>query len=163
MASALLFFTIVIAACGSQISCRELQVHHHEDAINTLSKRHEEWMVRHGKVYKDAQEKERRFNIFKDNVEYIESFNADGKKPFKISINEFGDLTNKEFRATYNGYKRIKPSGLWLHDNASSTSSLFKYETVSGVPSSLDWRSKGAVTPIKDQQQCGKYSFDYFC
>ncbi|PON96405.1 Cyseine protease [Trema orientale] len=158
MASTLLFLIIVVLAgsCASQVSCRELQVHHEVEAIRSLSKRHEQWMVTNGKVYKDALEKERRFNIFKDNVEFIESFNADEKRAFKIRMNEFGDLTNEEFRATRNGYRRIKPTGLWLHNKEStSASSLFKYENVTEVPSSFDWRKKGAVTPIKNQQQCG--------
>jgi hypothetical protein len=38
-------------------------------------------MATYGKVYADAAEKERRFEIFKDNVEYIESFNTAGNKP----------------------------------------------------------------------------------
>jgi C1A family cysteine protease len=32
----------------------------------------------------------------------------------------------------------------------------FKYENVTVVPATMDWRKKGVITPIKDQGQCGK-------
>ncbi|KAG6756107.1 hypothetical protein POTOM_039528 [Populus tomentosa] len=104
-----------------------------------MMERHETWMALYGRVYNDHVEKERRLNIFKNNVELIESFNKVGKKPYKLSVNEFADLTNEEFRASRNGYKI-------LH---------FRYENASAVPSTMNWRKKGAVTPIKDQGQCG--------
>lgn len=110
--------------------------------------KHEQWMARYGRVYKDEAEKEIRFKIFKDNVEFIESFNKDGKKTYKLGINEFADQTNEEFQASRNGYK--------LKSNPKSSQSMpFRYENVTAVPSSIDWRKKGAVTPIKDQGQCG--------
>jgi len=115
----------------------------------SMMERHETWMAQYGRVYKDHVEKERRLNIFKNNVEFIESFNKVGKKPYKLSVNEFADLTNEEFRASRNGYKM--PAHL-----SSSSAKPFRYENVSAVPSTMDWRKKGAVTPIKDQGQCGK-------
>jgi hypothetical protein len=57
-----------------EVASRELQE-------PSMSARHEQWMATFGKVYADAAEKERRFEIFKDNVEYIESFNTAGNKP----------------------------------------------------------------------------------
>ncbi|KAL5774298.1 hypothetical protein ACOSP7_011855 [Xanthoceras sorbifolium] len=39
----------------------------------TMNEKHEMWMTRHRRVYKDSAEKEKRFKIFKDNVEYIKS------------------------------------------------------------------------------------------
>jgi len=61
-----LLFYITIWA--SQVTSRTLQ-----DA--PMHERHEEWMTRYGRVYKDPQEREKRFRIFKENVNYIEAFN----------------------------------------------------------------------------------------
>ncbi|KAK9152997.1 hypothetical protein Sjap_000477 [Stephania japonica] len=114
-----------------------------------MLERHEQWMALHERNYKDVAEKEKRFNVFKDNVKYIEQFNKAGNYPYKLSVNKFADLTNEEFKATRNGYK-----GLCLEDKLARASSSFKYENVSAVPSTMDWRKKGVVTPVKDQGQC---------
>ena len=58
---ALLLIFVVLA---SQVMSRNLH-----DA--SLTQTHEEWIAKYGKVYKDAAEKERRFNIFNDNVKFI--------------------------------------------------------------------------------------------
>ncbi|KAJ0446756.1 putative fruit bromelain [Helianthus annuus] len=103
-------------------------------------------MARYGRTYKDAAEKERRSKIFHDNVQYIQSFNNAMNKGYKLAVNEFADLTNEEFRTARNRFK--------AHECSPSTSA-FRYENVTTVPSSMDWRKKGAVTPVKDQGQCG--------
>ncbi|KAK5774285.1 hypothetical protein PVK06_042140 [Gossypium arboreum] len=87
------------------------------------------------------------FKIFKSSVEFIESFNAAGNRGYKLSINEFADQTN-EFKAYRNGYGR--PQRLKSRKQTS-----FRYENVTSLPASIDWRKRGAVTPIKDQAQCG--------
>ena len=69
----------------------------------SMMERHEQWMVKHGRAYKDAAEKAHRFEIFKANMELIESFNA-GNHKFRLGANQFADLTNDEFRAR-NGFK----------------------------------------------------------
>ncbi|XP_020233040.1 senescence-specific cysteine protease SAG39 [Cajanus cajan] len=126
---------------GVQVTCRTLQ-----DA--SMYERHEQWMTHYGKVYSNPQEREKRFRIFKDNVNYIEAFNNAANKPYKLGINQFADLTNEEFIAPRNRFKGHMCSSI-------IRTTTFKYENVTAVPSSIDWRQKGAVTPIKDQGQCG--------
>ncbi|KAJ8753468.1 hypothetical protein K2173_019867 [Erythroxylum novogranatense] len=128
-------FTLILA-----LQCRARTVH---DV--SMNQRHEEWMALYGRVYKDANEKEIRYKIFKQNVQRIDSFNAAGNKPYKLGVNQFADLTNEEFK-TRNRFK-----GHVCPEQAGS----FKYEKITAVPSTMDWRKKGAVTPIKDQGQCG--------
>ncbi|KAI4333833.1 hypothetical protein L6164_018594 [Bauhinia variegata] len=135
----ILALLLFLSAFTSQVMSRELQE-------TSLSNRHEQWMAKYGKVYNDAAEKEKRFQIFKDNVAFIESFNAAGNKPYKLAINQFADQTNDEFKVSRNGY---------FHRLSSTTESSFKYEDETAIPATIDWRKKGAVTPIKDQGQCG--------
>ncbi|XP_012830320.1 PREDICTED: senescence-specific cysteine protease SAG39 [Erythranthe guttata] len=115
----------------------------------SMVKMHEKWMVQNGRVYKNDAEKAFRYKIFKANVEYIQSSNNAETRPYKLAVNKFADLTNEEFQASRNGYKMGSRS-----KSPSSKVSSFRYGNVT-VPTSIDWTKKGAVTPVKDQGQCG--------
>ncbi|XP_065856878.1 senescence-specific cysteine protease SAG39-like [Euphorbia lathyris] len=137
IALALIF---LLGALASQaVAARTLQ----DASMQTM---HEQWMSLYGRVYKDPTEKEMRFDIFKQNVHLIESFNKDEAKSFKLAINQFADLTNQEFKTSRNRFKG---------HICSEQAGPFRYENISAVPTSMDWRKKGAVTAIKDQGQCG--------
>ncbi|XP_037427688.1 senescence-specific cysteine protease SAG39-like [Triticum dicoccoides] len=131
-----------ICLCSSTVlSARELG-----DAA--MVERHEQWMVKYNRAYKDEVEKVQRFEVFRANVAFIESFNA-GNHKFWLGVNQFTDLTNDEFRAT--------KTNKGLKNSRSKAPTGFKYNNVStdALPAAVDWRTKGAVTPIKDQGQCG--------
>ncbi|KAE8653826.1 Senescence-specific cysteine protease SAG39 [Hibiscus syriacus] len=120
----------------------------HEIAI---VEKHEQWMVDYGRNYNSESEKEKRFNIFKENLEYIESFNNAGNRSFKLGLNEYADLTQDEFIAAHSGY----------HKMHKSESTSFKYAKLSDISKdqvpldiSFDWRDRGAVTPVKQQGKC---------
>lgn len=122
-------------------------------------KKHEEWIALHGRVYKDAAEKEARYNIFKENIRLIDAFNNNhgNNSGFTLGVNKFADLTNKEFRETYTGYNRKAASIM-----PNSGTKAFRYWNFTAVPNSMDWRAKKAVTSVKDQGDCGKPSI-CFC
>ena len=79
----------MLAIGTSQVLCRPL------DEQNMLTK-HEEWMAQHGRIYKDMDEKERRYMIFKKNVEWIEAFNKGLDQKYSLNVNKLADLTNEE-------------------------------------------------------------------
>jgi len=88
-----------------------------------------------------------RYTVFKANMDKIYLANKQNHK-YKLGMNEMGDMTHAEFKATKLGYKRTDRS------YARSKNSAGPHLHVK-APASVDWRAKGAVTPIKNQQQCG--------
>ncbi|XP_031110566.1 ervatamin-B-like [Ipomoea triloba] len=108
-----------------------------------MVKRYEQWIVEYGRVYANQTEKMERFSIFKDNAEYIDSFNRVENQSFTLGVNQFADLTNDEFREK-TACLMPEPSG----------TTPFMYENVS-AGSEVDWVKKGAVTPAKIQLDCG--------
>ncbi|TMW91599.1 hypothetical protein EJD97_014122 [Solanum chilense] len=118
----------------------------------TMRVRHEQWIAHHDKIYNDLKEKEMRFKIFKENVERIETFNAGEDKGYKLGVNKFADLTNEEFRVLHTGYKSSSHPKIM---SSSKPKTHFRYGNMTDVPPIMDWRRKGAVTPIKDQMECG--------
>ena len=111
---------------------------------------YERWRSHHT-VSRSLDEKQKRFNVFKQNVLHVHNTNK-MDKPYKLKLNKFADMTNHEFRSTYADSK-IKH--LKMFQGSSRATGTFMYENVKKVPSSVDWRKNGAVTDVKDQGQCG--------
>ncbi|XP_078063332.1 uncharacterized protein LOC144489321, partial [Mustelus asterias] len=68
------------------------------------------WKSQHEKQYTEEEETHRR-SIWEDNVRYIEQHNLEysmGKHTFTVGMNEFGDLTDKEFNERMNGFLPIQ-------------------------------------------------------
>jgi len=105
-----------------------------------------QWMVKFEKSYA-PEEFFYRYGVFKTNMDYVEAHNS-GNSSFTVELNKYADLSSGEYKAIYLGYKpelRREAPVYTLQSLAPAT-----------YPSgSLDWVSKGAVTGVKDQGQCG--------
>ncbi|RDX60089.1 Senescence-specific cysteine protease SAG39, partial [Mucuna pruriens] len=122
----------------------------------SMSERHEQWMKKYGKVYKDAAEKQKRFLIFKDNVEYIESFNAAGNKSYKLGINPFADQTSDEFAASHTGYRRshelrTEPVSVAIDSTAGGSDFQANYNVSPKTVVRTDCRAEDQIAGVEGQ------------
>jgi len=105
----------------------------------------EDFKAQYGKYYNGEDEETKRHEIFDANVEFINAENAKGHS-YTLGVGPFADLTAEEFKATRLGYKKEE-----------SDTPVLEAHTWQGeeLADSLDWTTQGAVTPVKDQGQCG--------
>jgi len=106
------------------------------------------WTVMHSKTY-DVETFFKRYSIFKTNVDYVNTHNAKNAS-YEMEMNRFGDLTFEEFSANYKG---LLPGSIATNVSSVTIPSPLVADLTAG--SSLDWRNKNAVNPIRDQGGCG--------
>ncbi|KAL6527201.1 Cysteine protease xcp2 [Orobanche gracilis] len=116
--------------------------------IDKLINLFESWLDKHGKKYKSFEEKLHRFEIFKDNLKHIDERNKKVDSSYWLGLNEFADLSHEEFKKMYLGLNVPKRN---IHESPQE----FKYRDFENLPKAVDWRKKGAVTPVKNQGSCG--------
>jgi len=131
---AAVFLCLLVVVCGAFASEQESQ------------KAFVGWTSRFSKQYENTAEFFRRFEIFKANMAYIDSRNAENLG-FTLGANQFTDLTNEEFRAQMLTRPPTFATGLLPFDDEVSSAA--------SEPTDVDWRPKGAVQKVKDQGQCG--------
>jgi len=115
------------------------------------------WKDTHSKSYPEAEESYR-LNVFVQNWNKILAHNAQNST-FTLGLNHFSDLTGDEWKAQYGGGHL--PLNI-TEDNteAQGEDKRFLRSTTSSLPSSFDWRKKGAVGQVKNQKSCrGCWSF----
>lgn len=99
------------------------------------------FVKRYDKEYHSEKDLMTRYNIFMENVKYIENENSI-QKNYTLGETIFADLTQEEFKGRFS--------------TIGSSRTCEKYsEKSQDSPETIDWREKNAVTGVKDQGQCG--------
>jgi len=103
------------------------------------------------KVY-TTEEVAQRFEIFKDNIARIEAHNQKNLS-WTLGVNQFADLTAEEFEKQYMGKVKtiVKPT----KESELKARMLMAAPRHFQADPALDWRTKGAVSPVRNQGQCG--------
>mmetsp|Transcript_4695 Transcript_4695/g.6946 ORF Transcript_4695/g.6946 Transcript_4695/m.6946 type:complete len:352 (-) Transcript_4695:47-1102(-) len=110
------------------------------------------FLSKYNKVYAtNIQEVEKRFKIFQQNVEKARAMNKKSSSE-SYGISPFMDLSAEEFRARYlsKSYSRSE-----LAKKMGITHETMDVPKGANEPDSYNWADNGAVTPIKNQGQCG--------
>jgi len=104
------------------------------------------------KKYATTAEWENAFFNFQAALKRVAGYEARGHKGI-FGITKFSDLSPAEFRAQY-----LMPKGsIDVKEMAQKFETKLPQvkKTPQALPDTWDWRNQKAVTPVKDQQQCG--------
>ena len=100
----------------------------------------------YAKTYVSNVEYREREIIFNKNKEMIEQHQGS----HILSLNEFSDMTPREFHNTMKGFRK----DINIESYQSKVCKSFNYQDQE-LPEEKDWRDENAVTPVKNQGQCG--------
>jgi len=106
-----------------------------------------QWMHDFGRIY-TTDEFFLRFENFKYNMDFVDAWNADATHTHTVELNQFADISLDEYKRIYLGTRIDATERL-----AREAGRLVHYTVPEG--DNVNWAASGAVTPPKDQGQCG--------
>lgn len=110
----------------------------------------ERWAVQYGKVYDSEAAKQQALKSYMTNDELINRLNQEEEDDAEYGHNEFSDLSPKDFWNRVGIFPLTPAQG-----HVGGIPAVISEESIRTTPESFDWRTKGAITPVKDQSSCG--------
>ncbi|XP_066371974.1 oryzain alpha chain-like [Miscanthus floridulus] len=125
-----------------------------ERADDEVRRMYDAWKSEHGHGRpRDVTSDDRlRLEVFRDNLRYIDAHNAEadaGLHTFRLGLTPFADLTLEEYRGRVLGFRGRRGA------SAARVGSGSTRPRGGDLPDAIDWRELGAVTGVKNQEQCG--------
>lgn len=141
-----MFFTVWTLCISLSMACTEKHKPKRYE-LESMKERYERWLTKHGRRYKNREEWEFRFGIYQSNVELVDFINSQNLS-YRLTDNRFADMTNLEFTTNHLGFQTGR-----------NPKTKFRYDG-KDLPTQVDWRKNGTLTPVRDQGRCGiKLSF----
>ncbi|GAM20238.1 hypothetical protein SAMD00019534_034130, partial [Acytostelium subglobosum LB1] len=139
------FITLLLVATLTTLAFVEVNAVRLPGRTRNYEQQFREWMADFDKVYVDDAEYYRRLSNFITNLGTIARNNRMHKGRATFGVNKFADLSMEEFKSYYLNFEtdrtpKREPTNVSYPSN---------------IPSQVDWRQKGYVTPVKNQEQCG--------
>ena len=129
---------------GAQYSQKMMKLADDIEAENLF----ENFLKEHDKIYSSLEEKEKRLAIFKRNLGTIDDLQKFERGTAQYGVTMFADLTREEFKERHLGYR---PD---LRQENEIPLAMAEIPDID-LPPKFDWREHNAVTPVKNQGQCG--------
>jgi len=109
-----------------------------------------QWMRKHNKQYRSADETALRYNNFKATLERVNLKNKQSEGAV-FGPTKFADMTPGEFENVILMKNKIPVN----KTESRSANKVLPKKNIESLPKTFDWRDRGAVTAVKDQEQCG--------
>ena len=151
MKSASLFLLLAVCGCAFGIPSSLNENDSFDSTLKTDWRVFNRFVQKYNKMYDDVEEMKMRFDEFRVNYKKIVEHNMMPHQNFTLRVNEFADMTQEEFRLYMTGFR---DHSVRLPSETNGCSSFVSTKSVN-LPNSVDWRDHQAVTPIKNQGQCG--------
>ncbi|KAI0983616.1 hypothetical protein GJ496_009452 [Pomphorhynchus laevis] len=117
--------------------------------------------MKYNKIYKSSDEERFRREVFIENMRYIEDHNEQylrGKETFYLGPNELLDRTDHEMSSKISKKLAKLKSKRWTQPDTAKKRRVIKKtlkKPQMRLPSQMDWREYGIVSPVKYQGNCG--------